>query len=61
MEGPMSTRPPRRGDYGFDAPYAPVLMALGGACLFALSAWKLYRGEMNSTPRAISAFAPGAA
>ena len=25
--------PPRRGDYGFDAPYAPLLMALGGvAC-----------------------------
>ena len=57
----MSTLPPRRGGYGFDAPYAPLLMALGGACLFALSAWRLCSGEMNSTPQAISIFAPGVA
>jgi SAM-dependent methyltransferase len=57
----MSSLLPRRGDYGFDAPYAPLLMALGGACLLALSAWQLCRGEMNSTPQAISIFAPGVA
>jgi arsenite methyltransferase len=57
----MGSLPPRRGAYGFDAPYAPLLMALGGACLLALSAWELWRGEIKSTPRAISVFAPGAA
>jgi SAM-dependent methyltransferase len=56
----MSSLPPRRGAYGFDAPYAPLLMALGGACLLAFSAWGLWRGEMNSTPRAIAILAPGA-
>src|SRR5262249_50131046 len=55
----MSSLPPRRGAYGFDAPYAPLLMALGGACLLALSAWRLCSGEMNLTPRAISTYAPG--
>src|SRR6266568_2986459 len=55
----MSSLLPRRGSYGFDAPSAPILMALGGACLLALSAWRLSSGEMNSTPRAISIFAPG--
>jgi SAM-dependent methyltransferase len=57
----MSSLPLRRGAYGFDAPYAPLLMALGGACLFALSAWRLCSGEMNSTPQAISILAPGVA
>lgn len=28
----MSSLPPRLGNYGFDAPYAPLLMALSGAC-----------------------------
>lgn len=56
--GPL---PPRRGDYGFDAPYAPLLMALGGAWLLGGAVWRLCRGEMNSTPRAISIFAPGLA
>ena len=41
----MSSLPPRRGAYGFDAPYAPLLMALGGACLLALSVWRLWHGE----------------
>jgi hypothetical protein len=36
-------------------------MTLGGACLLTLSAWNLCSGEMNSTPRAIAAFAPGVA
>jgi hypothetical protein len=57
----MSSLPPRRGAYCFDAPYAPILLALGGACLFALSAWNLGSGEMNSTPRAVSILAPGVA
>jgi arsenite methyltransferase len=57
----MSFLPPRRGAYGFDAPYAPLLMALGGACLLALAAWRLYSGEMNSTPRAIAIVAQGVA
>ena len=57
----MSSLPPRRGAYGFDAPYAPLLMALGGACLLALSVGRLSSGEMNSTARTIGAFAPGVA
>lgn len=57
----MSSHLPRRGDYGFDAPYAPLLMALGGICLLALSAWRLCGGEMNSALRGFAAFAPGVA
>ena len=57
----MSSLLPRRGAYGFDAPYAPLLMALGGACLLALSAVSLCSGEINSTRRALAAFAPGVA
>jgi len=57
----MSSLPPRRGAYGFDAPYAPLLMALGGACLLALSAWLLWSKEMNSTRHALFNIAPGAA
>jgi len=56
----MSSFPTRRGAYGFDAPYAPLLMTLGGACLLAHSAWRLWNGEMISTRSAISIFAPGA-
>src|SRR5262249_40640760 len=37
------------------------LMALGGACLLALSVGRLSSGEMNSTARTIGAFAPGGA
>jgi hypothetical protein len=55
----MRSLPPRCGAYAFDAPYAPLLMALGGACLLALSAWGLWRSEMNSTPRAITIIAGG--
>lgn len=29
----ISSHPPRRGDYGVDAPYAPILMIIGGCCL----------------------------
>src|SRR5689334_19725658 len=33
-----------RGDYGVDAPYAPILMALGGAALLALSVMRMVEG-----------------
>src|SRR5262245_46577829 len=56
---PMSSFPPRRGAYGFDAPYAPLLMAFGGACLLAVALSGVWRSGMNSTPRAISIVAPG--
>jgi arsenite methyltransferase len=58
---PHSVTPERRGAYGFDAPYAPILMALGGACLLALSAWNIWVGDALSTGRPISVFAPGVA
>jgi SAM-dependent methyltransferase len=57
----MSSFPPRRGDYGFDAPYAPILMVLGGAGLLAVSAWKLSVSALNSTPYALSTVAQGLA
>src|SRR5579859_3331670 len=57
----MNSLSRRRGAYGFDAPYAPLLMALGGACLLALSGWRLWQAELDSTPHAISIFAPGVA
>ena len=41
----MSSLPARRGAYGFDAPYAPLLMALGGVCLLALSVTRLWFAE----------------
>ena len=41
----MSSLPARRGEYGFDAPYAPILMALNGTCLLALSVTQLWLGE----------------
>jgi arsenite methyltransferase len=53
--------PGRRGAYGFDAPYAPILMAVGGACLLALTAWNLWSGDAHSTRHAIAVFAPGVA
>lgn len=34
----------KRADYGVDAPYAPILMALGGAALLALSVTRLWAG-----------------
>ena len=57
---PVSPHPPRRGAYGFDAPYAPLLMAFGGACLLAVALSGLWRGGIHSTRRAISVVAPGA-
>jgi arsenite methyltransferase len=56
----MSSFPPRRGDYGFDAPYAPLLMALGGAGLLALCVWRLWQGPVGAvTPYRISIVALG--
>jgi arsenite methyltransferase len=57
----MSLLPPRRGAYGFDAPYAPILMALGGACMLALSAWNHWSVDAHSSRRAIAVIAPGVA
>ena len=51
----MSSLPARRGAYGFDAPYAPLLMALGGACLLALSVTRLWLAE--GRPAMVSAAA----
>lgn len=57
----MTPLPPRRGSYGFDAPYAPLLMALGGACLLALFALALWNNELNSARQVIKTIAPGVA
>jgi SAM-dependent methyltransferase len=56
----MSTLPPHRGAYGFDAPYAPLLMVLGGACLLALALSGLWRGGVSSAARVVSVVASGA-
>src|SRR3954451_18439259 len=56
----MSTPPTRRGAYGFDAPYAPLLMGFGGACLLVLALSGLWRGGSSSTPRGGSIIASGA-
>jgi SAM-dependent methyltransferase len=55
----MSSFPPRRGAYGFDAPYAPLLMVFGGAYLLALALAGLWRHGLSSTPRTISIVASG--
>jgi arsenite methyltransferase len=52
--------PPRRGAYGVDAPYAPILMALGGVGLLALCLWRLLHGdEMGEAPHRVSIVATG--
>jgi arsenite methyltransferase len=56
----MSSRPPRRGAYGFDAPYAPILMMLGGTCLLAFSVMQIWSSEGGARPRLIHAM-PAAA
>lgn len=56
----MSSLTPRRGEYGFDAPYAPLMMAFGGAGLLALTLSGVWRGGIDSPPRAVSIVATGA-
>jgi SAM-dependent methyltransferase len=56
----MSSLAQRRGDYGFDAPYAPFFMALSGACLLALCLWRLWQGPSGAVaPYRISVVALG--
>jgi arsenite methyltransferase len=56
----VSSPPPRRGNYGFDAPYAPILMVVGGTGLFALCGWRLWHGdEMAPAPHRLSVAALG--
>ena len=52
----MSAPATRRAAYGVDAPYAPILMALGGAALLALSVTRLWAGG-----RPVGSAAPGLA
>src|SRR5436309_11219825 len=60
----MPSSPPRRGAYGFDAPYAPALMTLGGAGLLSLSILRLWPSE-EAAPlhgaHLVAAFAPAVA
>lgn len=51
--------PTDRADYGFDAPYAPALMALGGLCLLALSVARLWFSA--DRPAVVRAALPGVA
>jgi arsenite methyltransferase len=53
----MTTRTAQRADYGVDAPYAPILMALGGAALLALSATRLWAGDGRPVASAAPALA----
>jgi arsenite methyltransferase len=54
------SHPKPRGDYGFDAPYAPILMALGGVFLLALAVLGLWDGEVNLRRIAMAVLAPTA-
>ncbi len=55
----MSTHLPRRGDYGFDAPFAPILMVLCGALMLACSI-TLWLGEGRPAMGRAAAFGFGA-
>jgi arsenite methyltransferase len=55
----MSAPAARRADYGFDAPYAAIVMALGGACLLALSVTRLWFAD--GRPSTLSVAGPGVA
>ncbi len=41
----MNPHAQRRGDYGFDAPFAPILMVLGGTLMLAWAITQLLLGE----------------
>ena len=49
---PMNSIPPRRGAYGFDAPYAPLLMAIVGIGLLAVSASRWSDAQATTTGHA---------
>ena len=49
--------PARCADYGVDAPYAPILMALGGAALLALAVTRLWAGGGRPVASAAPALA----
>jgi arsenite methyltransferase len=51
----MGTSAARKADYGVDAPYAPILMAIGGLSLLALAMMRILRGD--GPP--VSVIAPG--
>jgi arsenite methyltransferase len=53
----MSSEVARRGEYGVDAPYAPILMALGGASLLALSVIRFWLADAR--PPMVGVLAPG--
>ena len=56
----MRSLPPRRGDYGVDAPFAPLLMVLAGTCLLARCVWRLSENQSGAvTPYRISVVALG--
>jgi SAM-dependent methyltransferase len=55
----MNYHLPRRGAYGFDAPYAPLLMTLGGVCMLALAVTRLWNGA--NAPALVGAAALGGA
>jgi arsenite methyltransferase len=51
----MNHHPTRRGDYGVDAPYAPLLMVLGGTLMLAWAIAQPWLGEgRHATVRAIT-------
>ena len=53
----MSSEVARRGQYGVDAPYAPILMVLGGASFLTLSVMRFWLAD--SRPPMVSVLAPG--
>jgi arsenite methyltransferase len=55
----MSPPAARRAHYGFDAPYAPIFMALGGVWLLALSVTRLWFAD--GRPPTMSVAGPGVA
>lgn len=55
----MMSSTSRRGDYGFDAPYAPAGMAAGGVVLIALAIARLW--STAGAPSTGGAIAPGLA
>jgi len=51
----VNTRAGRGADYGFDAPYAPIFMALGGACFLALSVARLWLADAQAPMVSVAA------